>query len=95
MVRLYWIDKDSNVERTSLSSIKGDKLPSFKRMIRRSNVRINSKEDIKNHMEEIKIHVRGHNLFDIFYGKYKKNEDEIINKYIEEATILSSEEVEE
>jgi len=61
------------------------KLPSFKRMIRRSNVRINSKEDIKNHMEEIKIHVRGHNLFDIFYGKYKKNEDEIINRYIEEA----------
>lgn len=61
------------------------KIASFKRLIRRSNIRINSPEDIKNNIEEIKKYVRGHNLFDIFYGKYRHNEDEIIERYIEEA----------
>lgn len=40
-------------------------------------------EDIKKHMEDIKIHLRGHNLYDIFYGRFKKNEEEILRKYIE------------
>lgn len=40
-------------------------------------------EDIKNHMEEIKIYVRGHNLYDIFYGRYKKEETQVLTKYIE------------
>lgn len=44
---------------------------------------LRSIDDIKNHMEEIKIYLRGHNLFDIFYGKYKGREDEILTKYIE------------
>ena len=43
-------------------------------------------EDIREHMEEIKIYLRGHNLFDIFYGRYKKNEKEILTKYIELAS---------
>lgn len=34
-------------------------------------------------MEEFKIHMRGHNVFDIFYGKYKKQETELLNRYIE------------
>ena len=29
--------------------------------------------------------MRGHNLFDIFYGKYRNNEDEILKRYIDEA----------
>jgi len=61
------------------------KITSFKRLIRTQNIRINSKEDIKNNMEAIKIYVRGHNLFDIFYGKYRNDEQEIIKKYIEAA----------
>lgn len=61
------------------------KLPSFKRLIRTHNVRINSKEDIKKNMEAIKIYVRGHNLFDIFYGRYRNDEQEIIKRYIDEA----------
>ncbi len=61
------------------------KLTSFKRLIRTHNVRINSKEDIKNNMEAIKIYVRGHNLFDIFYGKYRNDEHDIIKRYIDEA----------
>lgn len=40
-------------------------------------------EDVKLHMEEIKTYMRGHNLFDIFYGKYRENEMEILNRYIE------------
>ena len=31
----------------------------------------------------IRTYVRGHNLFDIFYGKYKKEEKELLKKYIE------------
>lgn len=42
-----------------------------------------SKEDMKDHMDEIRTYVRGHNLFDIFYGRFKKNEKEILKKYIE------------
>lgn len=42
-------------------------------------------EDVKNHMEEIRIYIRGHNLYDIFYGKYKKEEKELLEKYIEMA----------
>lgn len=42
-------------------------------------------EDVKRHMEEIKIHMRGHNLYDIFYGRYKEQEQEILSRYIDEA----------
>lgn len=41
-----------------------------------------SPKDIEEHMEEIKIHLRGHNLFDIFYEPYKKDEKELLKKYI-------------
>ena len=37
-------------------------------------------------MEKFRIFVRGHNLFDIFYGKYHgDSETEILKKYIEVA----------
>lgn len=44
---------------------------------------LNTIQDVKKYMEEIKIYMRGHNLFDIFYGKYRENETEILNRYIE------------
>lgn len=40
-------------------------------------------DDLKEHMEEIKIFLRGHNLFDIFYGRFKEREEEILQKYVE------------
>ena len=40
---------------------------------------------IIDNIENIRIYVRGHNLYDIFYGRYKNNESEILNKYIEAA----------
>lgn len=62
------------------------KLPSFKRMCRIRNVRINRKEDLKANMENIKIFVRGHNLFDIFYSRYRNDaQTEILKKYIDVA----------
>ena len=37
-------------------------------------------------METIKIYVRGHNLFDIFYGRYKREaQTDILKKYIDAA----------
>lgn len=39
-------------------------------------------EDVKQHLEEIKIYMRGHNLFDIFYGPHKKRERELLQEYI-------------
>lgn len=40
-------------------------------------------EDVRFHMEDIRINLRGHNLFDIFYGRYKDREQEILEQYIE------------
>ena len=62
------------------------KLGSTKRMIKNTGIRIRSKQDVKDNMELIKTYVRGHNLFDIFYGKYHNDaETEILKKYIEVA----------
>ncbi|MBQ9156064.1 MAG: AAA family ATPase [Eubacterium sp.] len=40
-------------------------------------------EDLKAYREDILIHVRGHNLFDIFYGRYRKKEQDILRRYID------------
>lgn len=62
------------------------KLSSVKRMMKITGVRIRSKEDLKKNMETIKIFVRGHNLFDIFYGRYKReDETRILKEYIDAA----------
>ena len=34
-------------------------------------------------MEPIKIYMRGHNLFDIYYGRYKEQETELLQRYID------------
>lgn len=63
------------------------KLTSVKNMTQKTGICIRSKEDIKTHMESIRIYVRGHNLFDIFYGKYKKEgEADILKAYIQQAS---------
>ena len=62
------------------------KLASVKHMREVTGLNIKTKEDIKRNMETIKIYVRGHNLFDIFYGRYKgEKENEILSAYIEAA----------
>lgn len=59
------------------------KLNSAQKMCREKNITINSIEDIKDNFENIKIYVRGHNLYDIFYGRYKgENEQKILKQYV-------------
>lgn len=40
-------------------------------------------EDVRAHMEEIRIYMRGHNLYDIFYGRYKEEETELLTRYLD------------
>lgn len=44
---------------------------------------INSIEELQEHFEEFKIYMRGHNLYDIFYSKYRGKETQILRKYLE------------
>lgn len=46
---------------------------------------LESIQDIKENFELFKIHMRGHNLYDIFYGPLKDRETEILTKYLESA----------
>lgn len=61
------------------------KLTSMKRMKLKLGIDIKSRQDLIDHIEDIRVYVRGHNLYDIFYGKYKSSETEILMQYIEEA----------
>ena len=62
------------------------KITSVKNMERKLGIRIDSKQELKDNIENIKIYVRGHNLYDIFYGRYKgQKEKEILMKYIDNA----------
>lgn len=42
-------------------------------------------EDVRQHMEDIRIYMRGHNIFDIFYGRYRGCEEELLTEYIKRA----------
>lgn len=44
---------------------------------------IQSVSDLKEHFEEFKIYMRGHNLYDIFYGRFKEQETELLRRYLE------------
>ena len=44
---------------------------------------VESVEDLKEHFEEFKIYMRGHNLYDIFYGRYREKETQLLRKYLE------------
>ncbi len=62
------------------------RIKSFVKMREKTGIEIRSKEDIKKHLETILIYGRGHNLFDIFYGRYRgEKENEILKKYIDVA----------
>ena len=60
------------------------RIKSFIKMKEKTGIQIETVEDIKENMETILIYGRGHNLFDIFYGRYKgERETEILRKYVE------------
>ena len=61
------------------------RLTSVKNMLAKTHIKIETRQDIIDNIENIRIYVRGHNLYDIFYGRFKHNENEILTRYIEEA----------
>lgn len=61
------------------------KLSSVKKMQAKLGIKIQSKQDIIDNIENIRIYVRGHNLYDIFYGRFKGRETEVLNRYIDAA----------
>jgi len=44
---------------------------------------IESVDELKANFETFKIYMRGHNLYDIFYGRYREQETELLRKYLE------------
>lgn len=61
-------------------------LSSMQKLEERLGVTFSSPADMKKYFEEIKIYVRGHNLFSVFYHDYRgENETEILKKYIQTA----------
>ena len=62
------------------------KLKSTRNMLEKTGITISCRQDIIDNMEYIRTYVRGHNLYDIFYGRYKgKRETDILKKYIDVA----------
>lgn len=88
MARIGVIKSEEEFYNILLSKFKSYlyKLGSVRKMREATGLVIKTKEDLKRNMETVKIYVRGHNLFDIFYGRYKgEREQEILNRYIDEA----------
>lgn len=44
---------------------------------------IESIEELKTNFEAFKIYMRGHNLYDIFYGRFREQETELLRRYLE------------
>ena len=44
---------------------------------------ITSVKELRENMEMFKIYMRGHNLYDIFYGRFRDREEALLGKYIE------------
>ena len=60
------------------------RIKSFIKMQEKTGIQIETEEDIRENLETILIHGRGHNLFDIFYGRYiVEKETEILKRYVE------------
>ena len=62
------------------------KLSSTRKMLEKLDITIETREDIIKNMDNIRKYVRGHNLFDIFYGRYKgEKENAVLKAYIDAA----------
>ncbi len=44
---------------------------------------IQSIAELKEHFEAFKVYIRGHNLYDIFYGRFREQETELLRRYLE------------
>lgn len=85
MVRLGILDSEKQFYEVLLEKWKEylHKLRSGRKLQEVIGKNLETVDDIKTYMEEIKIYVRGHNLYDIFYGRYKEGEKELLEHYID------------
>ncbi len=85
MAKLGVVDSEEDFYQTLFAKWKEYlcRMKSGRKLIQAIGHDLESEEDVRLHMEEIKIHLRGHNLYDIFYGPYKKAETELLKKYID------------
>ncbi|MGN0298484.1 MAG: ATP-dependent nuclease [Lachnospiraceae bacterium] len=84
MAQLGVISKESDFYRIFLKKWKSylNRITSGQALKKAIRKDLQTVQDVKEHMEDIKIHMRGHNLYDIFYGRYKSDETELLRKYI-------------
>ena len=59
------------------------RIRSGRQLTEKLGFKIHTEEELKAHMEEFKIYMRGHNLFDIFYGPFRRQEEELLQRYID------------
>lgn len=85
MVKLGVVESENVFYETLLEKWKEYlyRMKSGRRLVEILGCELETAADIKRHMEEIRIYLRGHNLFDIFYGRYKEKENELLKRYIE------------
>ena len=62
------------------------RLSSFINLKNKTGIEIKSRQDLIDNYEAVKIYGRGHNLYDIYYGRYRgEKEQEILTRYIDVA----------
>lgn len=85
MVQIGVLEKEEDFYRIFLSNWKKQfrHLTSGKHLREVIGRDLKTTEDVRTYMEEIKIYLRGHNLFDLYYGRFKKRENELLRKYVE------------
>lgn len=59
------------------------RIPSGRKLVEVLGHGFSSADQLKAHMESFKVHMRGHNLYDIFYGPFRSRENELLKRYIE------------
>ncbi len=85
MARIGVLQKEEDFYRIFLEQWKKylHKLRSGRQLVEVIGQDLETVRDVKKHIEEIKIYMRGHNVFDIFYGRFRDREEEILSRYVE------------
>lgn len=85
MARLGIVDSEESFWQTLFEKWKDylHRLSSGRQLTRILGKDIATVADLQQHFEEFRIYMRGHNLFDIFYGPFKHQETELLARYID------------
>ena len=85
MVRLGIVESEAAFWHTLLSKWKEylHRLLSGRRLTELLGKDLTTVDDLQKNFELFKTYIRGHNLYDIFYGPFKHQENEILQQYID------------